>query len=209
MPFSYDWFSGNISNWSRILEPMKGLNDMLFLEIGCFEGRATVWLLENILTGKNSRIICVDTFEGSEEHKVLAPVDFKNTEQVFRENIDPWFKQDRVFISKMSSQDFLHFVARPIAAMAYHSVHDCKFDHGAFNFIYIDGSHHAADVLADAVLSWRLLKRGGIMIFDDYMWDAYKEPEKNPRLAIDSFLSVYLGQYKILLKEYQVAIQKI
>jgi hypothetical protein len=33
-----------------------------------------------------------------------------------------------------------------------------------------DGSHRARDVLEDAVLSWPLLKVGGIMLFDDYLW---------------------------------------
>ena len=34
----------------------------------------------------------------------------------------------------------------------------------------MDGSHHARDVLQDAVLAWGLLRPGGYMIFDDYEW---------------------------------------
>ena len=36
--------------------------------------------------------------------------------------------------------------------------------------VYVDGSHHARDVLQDAVLAWGLLRPGGYMIFDDYGW---------------------------------------
>lgn len=32
--------------------------------------------------------------------------------------------------------------------------------------VYIDGSHWAKDVLTDAVMAWRLLKEGGVMILD-------------------------------------------
>ena len=37
------------------------------------------------------------------------------------------------------------------------------------DLIYIDGSHLAKDVLSDAILSWKLLKPSGVMIFDDYL----------------------------------------
>ena len=40
----------------------------------------------------------------------------------------------------------------------------------SFDIIYIDGSHAVNDVLEDAVLSFRLLKPEGILIFDDYRW---------------------------------------
>ena len=36
-----------------------------------------------------------------------------------------------------------------------------------YDIIYIDGSHEARDVLEDAVLAYRLLKIGGLLIFDD------------------------------------------
>jgi hypothetical protein len=46
---------------------------------------------------------------------------------------------------------------------------------GLFDFIYIDGSHLRGDVLTDAVLSWQLLGRGGVMVLDDYEWDRYRD----------------------------------
>jgi predicted O-methyltransferase YrrM len=38
-----------------------------------------------------------------------------------------------------------------------------------FEFIYIDGSHQAPDVISDAILSFHLLKSGGVIAFDDYL----------------------------------------
>ena len=38
---------------------------------------------------------------------------------------------------------------------------------GSFDFIYVDASHRAPDVLLDAVLAFQLLRIGGLIIFDD------------------------------------------
>jgi hypothetical protein len=63
------------------------------------------------------------------------------------------------------------------------------------DFIYVDGSHQAADVLSDAVLAWKLLKEGGVLIFDDYLWARYQDrPLLNPKMAIDAFVNCHLDQ---------------
>ncbi len=81
---------------------------------------------------------------------------------------------------------------------------------GFADYIYIDGSHLAIDVMNDAVLAWSLLKDNGILIFDDYGWGAHTTDEKQkPKLAIDAFLAAYQGHYKLLAKGWQVFIQKI
>ena len=63
-------------------------------------------------------------------------------------------------------------------------------------------------MLADAVLSWPLLKEGGIMLFDDYLWQQDPRPEHCPRLGIDSFLRCQRGWFDVLLAQYQVAVRK-
>jgi predicted O-methyltransferase YrrM len=79
----------------------------------------------------------------------------------------------------------------------------------AYDFAIIDGSHWTMNVLEDMVLSFRLLKVGGIMESDDYLWD---DPEWNqegrPKEGIDAFLSVYAPKIKILYQEGLVWIQK-
>jgi hypothetical protein len=35
------------------------------------------------------------------------------------------------------------------------------------------------------------------------------EPRSNPRLGIDSFLSAYEGQYRILHRGFQIALEKL
>src|SRR5438045_5203062 len=57
--FLSDWFSGNIPRFERHLGPLKG-SACALLEIGCHEGRATTWLLENIAAHPASRITALD-----------------------------------------------------------------------------------------------------------------------------------------------------
>ena len=71
-----------------------------------------------------------------------------------------------------------------------------------FDIIYIDGNHDSEYVLEDAVLSFRKLKKGGIMIFDDYGWDETK-------LGIDSFLSCYSKNINMIgMSNLQIFIKK-
>ena len=65
------------------------------------------------------------------------------------------------------------------------------------DFVYVDGSHQAADVLSDAVLAWKLLKPGGLLVFDDYLWPLYQDrPLMNPKMAIDAFVNCHLDQIR-------------
>lgn len=39
-----------------------------------------------------------------------------------------------------------------------------------FDFAYIDASHTRSDTLLDAMLMWRLMATGAVVVFDDYQW---------------------------------------
>lgn len=110
---------------------------------------------------------------------------------------------------------------------SYWTLHNLE---GEYDFIYVDGDHTAFSTLADAVLAWPLLKAGGIMIFDDYLWFPQEmdpenkgpswskeaalrvieqHPAKCPKYAIDGFLGAMTGQCEVIGSDYQVAIRKI
>jgi predicted O-methyltransferase YrrM len=63
-----------------------------------------------------------------------------------------------------------------------------------YDLVYVDGSHHSADVYTDATLAWPLLNDEGILIFDDYEWTLMPEENSRPKLGIDAFLSAHVGQ---------------
>lgn len=155
--FSTDWFDHNIPHWQRWLAPLRGTPGLRALEIGCFEGRSTLWLCENILTGEGSCIDCVDLFRPDPLHG-----DYR---QRFRANTAAC--RGRIREHAGASFDVLRRVEGP------------------YDIVYIDGWHSAFGALADGVMAWPLLKVGGVMIFDDYLWvpPGLGSPPRPGRLA--------------------------
>lgn len=191
MTFTQDWIHNKdiIPHWERLLSHLKG-SDLNMLEVGCFEGMSTVWFLENILTSDNSKITVVDTFEGDSQTKEIAKT-LDGTRYRFLENTKRFRNKIRLLIA--TSNDMLPKI------------------YDSFDLIYIDGSHLAEDVLSDMVLSFRLLKKGGIMIMDDYeMW--YKDKDNviyEPAIAINAFVSCYANKIHRLHVGWQYIFQKV
>jgi len=186
--YTVDWFSQNIKKFEHFLKNIKDQDNVHGLEIGSFEGRSSCWFLDNVFTSKKSTLTCIDTWEGSME----------NTEQekeflwkLFSDNIKN-YPSEKVIVKRGFSRDRLR-----------------DPDLKKYDFIYVDGSHTTRDVLGDAVLCFDLLKIGGIMTFDDYLWALYPDPLLCPRTGIDGFLICYAGKYELLEKAYQVTIKKI
>jgi hypothetical protein len=76
-----------------------------------------------------------------------------------------------------------------------------------YDFIYVDGDHDTQIVFDDCRLSWPLLKRDGIILFDDYLY----QPDfmaADPRAGVDAFLATVAGQYRVVHSGYQLAVQK-
>jgi hypothetical protein len=62
--------------------------------------------------------------------------------------------------------------------------------------------------MVDAVKCFEMLKVGGIMVFDDYFWRHYPNAIDNPAAAINLFLRLKKGTFKIIRMYYQIIIQK-
>jgi len=159
-------------------------------------------------------VLEIGTFEGRTITKILDVVHNSNAVIVdpdpgpnFHHNLDRWFDSGRLSWLEKYSFDAL-----------------TGFKGHVFDFIYIDGDHNANGVLEDAVLSWRILKKGGILLFDDYLMEIgdpwfymmHKEFSEykgltfhHPKEAIDAFLAVYKGQYEVIIDNYQIGVKKI
>jgi predicted O-methyltransferase YrrM len=80
---------------------------------------------------------------------------------------------------------------------------------GELDFILVDGLHTAIGVLRDAVLSFEALKIGGVMVFDDYLWESMPRELDRPKVAIDAFLKCYADSIELLsTPAWQVAIKR-
>jgi predicted O-methyltransferase YrrM len=177
--FTEDWVSGQVEQWRLHFAKFAGRPNIRLLEIGSYEGRSAIWFLENIATHPTSELVCVDSF-----HDPRCEVRFDHNMKLCR-------AKGRVDKRRGHSETILP-----------------QLERASFDLIYVDGSHQASAVLLDAMLSWELLKPGGILTLDDYEWEPQLTPERRPQLAIDLFLRSYAGRYDLLYQGYQVAISK-
>jgi len=187
--------------WKRILN--KYFDDTIkinVLELGCYEGIGSIWFLNNVVLHKNSRLYCVDPFLGSAEY---SNIDFNNVYNKFLTNIEHNKNKDKLLFFKMKSDEFLLNIVNK-------NIQDTKLNKKKilFDIIFIDASHDSRDVIMDSILSWRLLKVGGILIWDDYIWTKMPNLNERPKMAIDSFLEMFDKNYEILSKTTQLIIKK-
>jgi len=104
MKFTEDWFSNNIPTWEKYLSHYKN-KPLNFLEIGSFEGRSAIWLLENILKHPKSKLYVVD---------VWIDTTIYNR---FIKNIEPY--KEKVVIMRGLSRDMLRQLKQPIFDFIY------------------------------------------------------------------------------------------
>lgn len=190
--FTQDWFTRSVDNFNQAKSCLRERKKIL--EIGSFEGRSTVWLVEHMLDDYGF-ITCIDTWGGSKEHGSMD-VDMKVVEENFDTNVNILA---RLFTTKMVHKKKTSSVDGIVKELSKDAFYD---------FIYIDGSHEAKDCLTDAVLSWNLLKPKGVMIFDDYTWDVIPGEIHRPRMAIDAFLAIFADALDVLFINHQVGVQK-
>lgn len=187
----------NYPNWFRLyaegyfrdlLKEFKDKENLAFLQIGAFTGDASLWLMQNILTHSSSTLTDVDTWQGSDE-EVHHKMDFSDVERVYDSKVGDYRNVIKV---KMTSTDFLI----------------TSDDKDRYDFIYIDGDHTADAVFKDASLSWRALKPGGIMAFDDYQWEPQLPMHLRPQPAIDLFVTLLKDHIELIRTGPQVWIRK-
>lgn len=182
--FDQNWFTWNIPIWEVVLAPFMGKPDIQYLEVGLYEGRSAIWVLENILTHPSARLTGIDPFLGPYQEKYYANIERSGSSQ------------------------------KVTTITGYSQVALRNLPLNSFDIIYIDGSHGEDDVLEDAVLCSRLLKEGGILIFDDYQWAGFFEggttdaPTDFPKAAIDCFVQCFDKQFEVIHNSYQMILKK-
>jgi len=176
--FEHDWFTVHIPVWERLLGPLENRNARV-LELGSFEGLSACYLLWRL---PDAHVTCVDTFEW---------LDIDDLEGRFDRNVAR-VDADRVRRLTGVTREVL---PRLIAAQE------------TFDLVYVDASHLALDVLADAALAWRLLAPGALLLFDDYGLD-YDDPMLSPTRAIDAFAQVVASESERVDAGGQYALRK-
>lgn len=188
--FTFDWFTHNSNNFLAVRNVMVSRQHIL--EIGSFEGRSTVWIAKNILEDTGS-LFCVDTWSGSDEHQSF---DMATVEKRFDWNIS-------LLNQECPSREVIKKKGRSTDQLA------SLVGKYSFDLIYVDGSHRASDCLTDAIMAWQILKKQGVMVFDDYGWRDQPVGPLHPKPAIDTFITFFGDQIRVLFINYQLAIQRL
>jgi predicted O-methyltransferase YrrM len=189
--YTTNWFKWAPQVWEQLIPHLPARKN--FLEIGSFEGRSAVWITQHMMED-GGELVCIDTWEGGEEH---TAEDMAGTEARFHNNIG-------LVMGNFVDRKVLPVKSTSVEALGGLLAHKKQFD-----FIYIDGSHIAKDVLTDACMSWPLLKDKGFMVFDDYMW---RPPGftllQRPKIAVDTFINIFEDELIVTHIGYQLIVRK-
>jgi predicted O-methyltransferase YrrM len=194
--FTRDWFSHNIESWRRWLAELADKPRVRALEIGSFEGRATTWLLENVLTHETSRIDCVDPFRKDYYRRFLSNIVAWRPRVTVHRGLS-----DRVLPTLEGAFDFIYIDGdhRPFAILsdAVHAWPRLKvggiliFD----DYLFVP---HEFDRQLDGEWSEKRARR-----------QIARHRAQCPKTAIDGFLMAMTGQYELLGQGYQLALRKL
>jgi len=173
-------------NWLPVL-PTDGL-PKTYLEVGTLCGINAIYFERLFGMHPDTKIYCID------------PWDLLD---------DPKYGYKEAYNQKQNYSDYLENIQASGKASKFTTIKGFsyeeipKFAENFFDIIYIDANHGTEDVLEDTILSFRKLKQGGYMIFDDYQC-----PET--RLGIDVFRFAFKNKIKeIGMHNCQFFIQKL
>jgi hypothetical protein len=182
------WFNrGGARPFNKHVLPLAG-QKLHYLEIGVFDGDGLVWMLKNVLTHPRSRAWAVDPW--------LPLLPWRDAEEMEGHYQRTWRAcrpyGKKVKLHRQMSSVFLR----------QHNIPPHWFD-----VVYIDGDHNAIPCLDDLVLTWPLLKVGGIMIIDDYKLN--HPADYMVKAVVDGVMDAIYGPYvEELFHGYQVAYRK-
>lgn len=158
--YSRYWFNkGQKDFWDKHWHNQRCPTDLKCLEVGCFEGQASVWILENLVGERGS----------------FYAIDFFHKEEMFDNNIKTANKEH--LIKKIKGDAVVEMSAL------------LKKHESTFDFIYIDASKLASENCFALLIAERLLSVGGKIVVDDFLWPrSYgADPRESPRLGVILF----------------------
>jgi SAM-dependent methyltransferase len=135
-----------------------------------------------------AELTCVDDFRDLEDMTSKAGV--KNVGDVFKENLSAQLRSGQVRLVQQDAESALR-----------------RMNPDHFDLVYIDASKDSRAVLEHAVLSFHLLKKGGVLVLDDYT-SSEAHDGSCPKQGIDAFLDIYAPFLHVRYMGWQVIVQK-
>jgi predicted O-methyltransferase YrrM len=147
------WFS-----FPRLYASMvQQFDDATFVEVGTWLGRSAAYMATEIANSKkNIKFFCVDTWEGSEEHKNM--VKNRDIYQEFLNNTEP-----------------VKNIITPYRMLSHEAVE--RFEDNSLDFVFIDASHDYDNVMNDLKAWYPKVKQNGVFAGHDYIqsWPGVKK----------------------------------
>ena len=182
--FSNKWFLNNFDIFNFFL-PKEKNSKFDYLEVGCFEGLSSFFVLSEY---KAVNAILLDIWDMPNPNSKTLSHNFNSIEKAFDNNL--------------SGFNFTKIKDDSVVAMRKLFKQNKSFD-----FIYIDGSHNGEDILSDAIEAFKILKKEGLIFFDDFL-----QHDKNRALqsyeGIEKFLTLYSNYLKIEYFQNNLVVRK-
>lgn len=163
------------------------------LEIGTFAGTSAIKLVELI---KNADITVIDMWEDyNEVGGTIGTVDKmkdNHIERIFYQNLEASGLKHLFTIKKGNSFDVLLSLIK---------------DNVFFDVIYVDGSHTLLDSYVDIMLSFELLRKGGVLIIDDVPFNS-GDILNSPLEGVRSFVQRNEKRITILHSGFRLFLEK-
>jgi hypothetical protein len=182
-------YKGNVYNMSfKWKDTIKPTNDPIkVLEIGAYHGANVCCLTKTHAIHPDSEIHCVDPWRDYEQYPEYKDKQ-KTNYSTFIHNISQLNAVDlnKIHIHRMKSEEYAK-----------------RFQDQSFDIIYVDGNHEKLFVFEDALISHKLIKKGGWIVFDD-------AHDKQVLEAIQMFVNLYReSSYDVIvLANAQVYMQR-
>ena len=161
---------------------------MTCVEIGSFEGRGSIAIVEKLCKNSLSKLYCIDPLDNVyvKDNKDLSFWDSAcvNQKDRFNNNTKSFPK---IILLEGTSNDMIP-----------------KLEDNTIDFAYIDGDHSQDQVYKDAINILPKMKSNSIILFDDY---EFKVNNVKTSIGIDKFLSEIKYKYELLFKKQQLAIR--
>ena len=147
-------FYQNIQGWftfPKLYAAMvQQFGDATFVEVGTWLGRSAAYMATEIANSKkNIKFFCIDTWEGSEEHK-------KND----------MIKDRDLYAEFLCNTKLVQNYIIPYRIMSHKAAQ--LFADDSLDFVFIDASHDYKNVMIDLNSWYPKVKKGGVFAGHDY-----------------------------------------
>jgi len=161
---------------------------MTCVEIGSFEGKGSILIVNKLCNNKDSILYCIDPLDNGY---------VKDNEKLSFWNNACIGQKDRFLNNTKNNSNIILLEGTSDTMIS-------KLDDNTIDFVYIDGDHSPEQVYKDAINMLPKMKSNSIILFDDY---EFNTNNVKTSIGIDKFLNEIEDKYELLFKKYQLAIK--